>query len=510
MSSPCCDRWRPSTARWCPDCGASLRDEPRTWWRIHADAIGAAAVLLASLALLRVSPREVAGPREDEPQALAVAPPADVRSPSPTPPRGAPSPVISLAAEAPPRCTLAGEPAQVGHRARVDSLALRAQDGRAELAWVVAGARRRGSEGVAAQELDAEGNVLATPIAEDPPADTETLRNVLRVVPLPAPGGGARHAWDERIEAPEGESIRCGALEAPLAQVDGAAGGLFTCRTIATVSPFVLGLRSVASAEATGVVEVEVVAAHHGVRDATPVGWRLPVRVAARELSRRPLHRVLFDRFDLEGATGVDVAGAVLVAFRYRGRLHVGWLDGALRALGELRRVETLGGEVGLPRAASDGQQALVVFADRGPTPPRVRGEPRPAPPPYRIYGVHATRTSLDAPANLATRAGVELDEFAPTPAPLPDGGWVVAWSEGPRHTRRGEEAWRHVLLRRYRADLSADGGPAEVFAGLSASDARVVALGDRVLVAAAAGRGRARSVVVRAGRCDGAAGGAP
>lgn len=506
MNAACCDRWRPSSARWCPDCGASLRDEHRAWWRIHADALGATAALLAALALLHVSPREEGGPRADEPQALILAPTAVARASATATARStAPSPVLSLAAETPPRCTLLGEPVRVGRRARVDSLSLRVDEGRVELGWVVAAARRRGSEGVAAQELDAEARVLATPIAEDPPAESGVLRNVLRVVSLPSQGGAPRHAWDERTEASDGESVRCGALQGSLSALGDVAGGLFTCRTIATSAPFVLGLRSVASTDGTGAPEVEVVAARLGEREAAPVGWRLPVRVSAREVARRPLHKVLFDRFDLEGATGADVAGAVVVAFRYRGRLHVGWLDGSLRARGELRRVDTLGGEVGLPRAASNGAEALIVFADRGPTPPRVRGQVRPTPPPYRLYGVRATSSTLDAPAGLATRAGVELDEFAPTPAPLPDGGWVVAWSEGPRHTRRGEEAWRHVLLRRYRADLSADGGPAEAFVGSSASDARVASLGDRLVVAAAEGRGRARSVVVRAGRCESA-----
>lgn len=507
----CCDAWRGTDASWCGACGANLRAGRRAWWRVHTDALVAAAALCASAVTLSVAPRHVVAVAEPvvdgrpATRAVGVAPPP----PTPTPTR-----TLDLAREDPPRCALQGGVATVGHAARVDSLTMMSSAGRASLSWVVAAGRRHGSEDSAALELDAQGGVLSVLRAEVPSTDGSERRSVLRAVAMPWRDREPTAVRDERVEVEGRESLRCGMLEGTLAEPDpsgrgtvSTGGGLFACRTIVTDEPFVFGLHSELSPTGEPAPMVTAVAARWADREATPTGWTLALHThtAHHGHRRRPVatQHMLFDRYDIEGATGVDVPGAgTLVVFRYHGGLQVGWLDAGLRARGPLQRVETLGGEVGLPRVAVRGDTALVVFADRGPTPDAVPGAPRPDPPPYRLFALRATSSGLDAPVALATRADVQLDEFAPTAAALPDGSWVVTWSEGPRHARPGEEAWRHVLLRRYRGDLSPDGGPLEVLPDHTVSDARVVTLGDRALVSMAEGHGHARRVVVRALTC--------
>src|SRR5262249_3073765 len=138
------------------------------------------------------------------------------------------------------------------------------------------------------------------------------------------------------------------------------------------------------------------------------------------------------------------------VVFRHRDRLALGWLDRSLRPVGALRRIDAGAVAPGRPRVATDGQNVLVLFASRPPSPP-AGAPPSPTSPapgarfagrvdagaagPYALYWVRA-RFGAD-PDAVAQRLATDLpggdgvDAFAPTPTALSDGTWVVAWTSG-------------------------------------------------------------------------------
>ncbi len=511
MSGTCCDAWRASEATWCPGCGAHLRGGRWQWWRVHVDLIAASLVFVGALGGVALASRHapampVPTTREThENYAASTSPPAPTVTSAPSP--RAVERTLRLDPNDPPACQAEDSRTVAGTHADVATLVMRTHGARVGLAWVVAPRRKRGSENSAAVELDASG-ALRSVLQAEAQLDAEyEEHHVGRVTAAPWRQDAWSVARDERVRSAEREFIRCGPFEGALWQADplggsgiSTAGGIFACKTLPTDVPAVLALRSETSPVELAAPDATVVAGTvYGELQAT--GWTLPLRLRAVRRAQ-VIQRLLHNLADLEGATGLTVAGVgTLVVTRYDGRLRVGWLDENLRARGDLYEIATLGGEVGLPRVAWNGHEALVVFADRGPTPPRVRGLPRPVPPPYRLYALKVTSTGPATPVPLETRPDVIEDEFAPTPAALPD-GWVVVWSDGLRHARRGQEAWRHVLLRRYESDLRPRGGPMELYPEDSASDARVVTLGNRFVVAAAAGRGSSRRVVVRAGVC--------
>lgn len=123
-------------------------------------------------------------------------------------------------------------------------------------------------------------------------------------------------------------------------------------------------------------------------------------------------------------ATGV--AGYALV-FRRSGAIWSGLLGADRKATFGLAKVGGSGGAVGKPAVSSNGKELVVIFADR----PNADG-------PYQIRLGHApigaspsTTTVFPLP-----KGGPGGDAFAPSIAGLPDGRWLLIWTEGPPGSR--------------------------------------------------------------------------
>jgi hypothetical protein len=408
-----------------------------------------------------------------------------------------------------------------GQRTRVDALTLTVREGRVGLGWVSHASARHGHDDAAAVLLDDHGRLIAT---LDPETDDRVggiaddwARVSLGRVTVTFPGGAAQVATDGRSPTPTGVDLACGALHAPLMvrapTFDGLLlpqsppSGVYDCQTLHPDAPFALAVRaeSADGLEPTDRVSVLVVRGASG--EGVSAAWTLPlgrVRPPADGLWRRRFRELA----SIDGVQSLALpSGEHLVGFRYRRRLQLGWLGADLRARGPLVEVPTLGGEVGLPRLAWNGHEALVTFADRGPTPPRERGAPTPEPPPYSVYALRiapgATLQGL-APQRLDTRETVDGEEFAPSPAALVDGSWLLAWTDGNKHTHdRDEASQQGVWLRRYSRVLVPVGDAVDITPTESASDPRLAVVGERFVVALASGRGRGRVPLVRSGSCQ-------
>ncbi|MFO0603186.1 MAG: hypothetical protein U0324_08430 [Polyangiales bacterium] len=93
-------------------------------------------------------------------------------------------------------------------------------------------------------------------------------------------------------------------------------------------------------------------------------------------------------------------------------------------------------------------------------------------------------------------------EDFAPSAAALPDGGWLVVWTRGPRVSERRDPSPQQVLFRRFGASLQPVGDATPASTAGSASDGRVVARDGRFLIAMMGNRSGDRSVQVVAGSC--------
>jgi hypothetical protein len=124
------------------------------------------------------------------------------------------------------------------------------------------------------------------------------------------------------------------------------------------------------------------------------------------------------------GAASVRALGerGFVLVFRRAGAVWAGIIGRDRRASGELVKVAGSGGSVGKPSAAWNGREVAVIFADR----PQADGH-------YEIRVGHApgsaappTTTVLPLP-----RGGPGGDAFAPDLMGLPDGRWLLMWTEG-------------------------------------------------------------------------------
>ncbi len=424
-----------------------------------------------------------------------------------------------------PACALVGSAQELGRHAEVTSVTVSVFPGASGavwgVAWVVPPLYPHGPDDTAAARF-APGTLDLLRIDPEEPSDARGLaRSPLAVVrAFVRPSETGFTVDSDRISRDDSgnEIVECGDLSQEMAAVDPTAddgiarnvhpGAMFFCRTAYNVvSPFVLGLRGV------GTDPVPATARFFATRATqlppTSVGfWPLPVDAPALRRSRDP-STALRDTAP-EGLDVTELPGAgYAVTFRYQHHLWLGWLTPALRPLGELRPIATLGGEPGRPRIASDGARALVAFADRP------AGSPDGGALPYALYAVTAPLGGDAAPAvPLVTGLAPDQDAFAPSPVALADGSWVVVFSRGAlvaNLVANGPADHQQVWAQHYGADLTPRGTATQI-SPADASDARAAAVTGGVDVAMAAGRGDTRTVVVQPIRCGPvtADGGAP
>jgi hypothetical protein len=147
------------------------------------------------------------------------------------------------------------------------------------------------------------------------------------------------------------------------------------------------------------------------------------------------------------GAAAVHPAGDkgyALVFRRGSDAIFGGWISPDRKASGALVGIAGSGGSVGKPAAAWNGRELAVIFADR----PDKDGH-------YEIRIGHAPAGTLPATTAVLPlpNGGPGGDAFAPDIAGLPDGRWLLMWTEG----ASGSRAVRALTLA---ADFTPIGDP--------------------------------------------------
>ncbi|MFT3766722.1 MAG: GYF domain-containing protein [Minicystis sp.] len=129
------------------------------------------------------------------------------------------------------------------------------------------------------------------------------------------------------------------------------------------------------------------------------------------------------------GAAALRAAGerGYVLTFRRAGAVWGGWIGADRKASGELTKVTGSGGAVGKPAAGWNGREVAVIFADR----PEADGR-------YEIRIGHAPFAKMPATTTVLPlpKGGPGGDAFAPEIAGLPDGRWVIMWTEGAAGSR--------------------------------------------------------------------------
>jgi GYF domain 2 len=132
---------------------------------------------------------------------------------------------------------------------------------------------------------------------------------------------------------------------------------------------------------------------------------------------------------DSLGAAGVRAAGdrGFALLFRRAGGIWGGFLGADRKAKGDLVKVTGSGGAVGKPAGGWNGRELAVIFADRSDASGR-----------YEIRVGHAPPGAIPATTKLIPlpRGGPGGDAFAPDIAGLPDGRWLLMWTEGATGSR--------------------------------------------------------------------------
>jgi hypothetical protein len=146
------------------------------------------------------------------------------------------------------------------------------------------------------------------------------------------------------------------------------------------------------------------------------------IAIAPLGAARAPLWPIEGD--DALGAASVHAAGdrGFLLTFRRGGAIWGGVIGADRKARGELVRVAGSGGAVGKPSAGWNGRELAVIFADR----PDGAGH-------YEVRVGHAPGGQVPAATTVIPlpRGGPGGDAFAPDIAGLPDGRWLLVWTEG-------------------------------------------------------------------------------
>ncbi|MEP7123472.1 MAG: GYF domain-containing protein [Byssovorax sp.] len=121
-----------------------------------------------------------------------------------------------------------------------------------------------------------------------------------------------------------------------------------------------------------------------------------------------------------------DGSGYALV-FRRDGAIWSGWIGLDRKPVGELVKVVGSGGQVGKPNVGWNHRELALIFADKP------AGSDH-----YEIRVAHAKTGSIPAVTTVIPlpKGGPGGDAFAPDIAGLPDGRWVMVWTEGASGSR--------------------------------------------------------------------------
>lgn len=129
------------------------------------------------------------------------------------------------------------------------------------------------------------------------------------------------------------------------------------------------------------------------------------------------------------GAATVHGAGenGYTLLYRRGGAIWGGFLGADRKAVGDLVKVAGSGGAVGKPGGGWNGREVAVIFADR----PDPEGH-------YQIRVGHGPPGSIPATTTVLPmpRGGPGGDAFSPDIAGLPDGRWLLIWTEGAAGSR--------------------------------------------------------------------------
>lgn len=115
------------------------------------------------------------------------------------------------------------------------------------------------------------------------------------------------------------------------------------------------------------------------------------------------------------------------LTFRRSGSVWGGWIDEQHKASGELVKVMGSGGGVGKPAIGSNKREVAVIFADK--------------PEGSSTWEIRVGRAPLGAIPKSTTvfplpKGGPGGDAFAPAIEGLPDGRWILLWTEGASGSR--------------------------------------------------------------------------
>jgi hypothetical protein len=417
------------------------------------------------------------------------------------------------------------EPMLLGRRALLTSVSLRSFGETAVLTWIVPPLFAHGGDDLAAlavrqvmrydvlAQREVPHSFYTYVLDAEEPSNarglTRSPTNLYRVYAVPGQDQGSQTTGADQLSRDDdgNELVEAGTFSAMTATVSDAASDDVIARNIVrgapyyartafdVVRPFVLGLRTADVPE-----QPSAEARFFATREDRPPAdrsrdfWPLPIDSALVRRARNPA--AALREFAPEGLEIAEVVGrGYAIAFRFRGRLFLGWLDRSLRAAGPLHAVTTLGGEPGRPRIAARGEEVLLVFADR-PGPDAGASN-------YRLHGAYARFGEAPSrPSAIATGMEGTQHEFAPSLTLLRDDRWLVAFSYGPLEARAvtdRQDVYALVLS----SDLSSSGDATRVNE-TSGSDPRTVRIGadDGVLVAWGEGTGLQRPIRAALLRC--------
>jgi hypothetical protein len=130
----------------------------------------------------------------------------------------------------------------------------------------------------------------------------------------------------------------------------------------------------------------------------------------------------------LEAMRAAAVPGkGMAVVFRVKTGLWMGWIGEDNKPVGELSKLPGTGEKVGTPALGWNGRHVLVTFADL---------QSAASPWTVRIARVAFGESVTETSEWTLPEGGAGAPAISPAPLGLPDGRWVLVWTEGPSGSR--------------------------------------------------------------------------